>query len=66
MEDSLEAMQPEEQNGFRQGRRIEEHLLTANVCLQKKRWPQVHHFGSSAWIFPKHLTKLIGMRYGLR
>ena len=35
MEDSLEAMQPEEQHGFRQGKRIEEHLLTANVCLQK-------------------------------
>ena len=35
MEDSLEAMQPEEQHGFRQGRRIEEHRLTANVCLQK-------------------------------
>ena len=35
MEDSLEAMQPEEQHGFRQGRRIEEHLLTAKVCLQK-------------------------------
>ena len=35
MEDSLEAMQSEEQHGFRQGRRIEEHLLTANVCLQK-------------------------------
>ena len=35
MEDSLEAMQPEEQHGFRQGRRIEEHFLTANVCLQK-------------------------------
>ena len=28
-------MQPEEQHGFRQGRRIEGHLLTANVCLQK-------------------------------
>ena len=35
MEDALEASQPEEQHGFRQGRRIEEHLLTANVCLQK-------------------------------
>ena len=35
MEDALEATQPEEQHGFRQGRRIEEHLLTANVCLQK-------------------------------
>ena len=35
MEDALEASQPEEQHGFRQGRRIEEHLLTANLCLQK-------------------------------
>ena len=34
-EDALEATQPDEQHGFRQGRRIEEHLLTANVCLQK-------------------------------
>ena len=34
-EDALEATQPEEQHVFRQGRRIEEHLLTANVCLQK-------------------------------
>ena len=65
MEDSLEATQPEEQHGFRQGRRIEEHLLTANVCLQKL-WLQMHHSGSPAWIFPKHLTRLIGMHYGLR
>ena len=28
-------MQPEEQHGFPQGTRIEEHLLTANVSLQK-------------------------------
>ncbi len=35
MEDALEATQPEEQHGFRQGRRIEEHILTANVRLQK-------------------------------
>ena len=66
MEDALEASQPEEQHGFRQGRRIEEHLLTANVCLQKKLRLQIHHFGSSAWIFPKHLTKLIGMHCGPR
>ena len=32
---TTEAMQPEEQHGFRQGKRIEEHLLTANVSLQK-------------------------------
>ena len=35
MEDALENSQPEEQHGFRKQRRIEEHLLTANLCLQK-------------------------------
>ena len=35
MEGSLEDSQPEEQYGFRKRRRIEEHLLTANLCLQK-------------------------------
>ena len=25
----------------------------------------MHHVGSSAWICPKHLTKLIGMQNGL-
>jgi len=64
MEASLEAMQPEEKHSFRQGRRLEEHHLTANVCLQKTATRD--HFGSSAWIFPKHFTKLIGMHYGLR
>ena len=60
IEDSFEAMQPEEQ-----GKQIEEDFLTANVCLQKT-------LAASAplWIinldFSKHLTKLIGMHYGLR
>ena len=35
MENTLENSQPEEQHGFRKQRRIEEHLLTANLCLQK-------------------------------
>ena len=35
MEDTLENSHPEEQHGFRKQRRIEEHLLTANLCLQR-------------------------------
>ena len=31
----LDDHQPEEQHGFRRGKRIEEHLLTANVFLGK-------------------------------
>ena len=35
IETTLEAGQPEEQHGFRAGRRIEEHLLTTNLVLDK-------------------------------
>ena len=35
VEEILEAKQPEEQHGFRPGRRLEEHLLTANLLLDK-------------------------------
>ena len=35
IEDTLETSQPEEQHGFRSKRRIEEHLLTFNVILDK-------------------------------
>ena len=35
MEDAFADWQPEEQHGFRKQRRIEEHLLTANLRLQK-------------------------------
>ena len=35
IEDTLEWNQPEEQHGFRSNRRIEEHLLTLNVILDK-------------------------------
>ena len=36
------------------------------TCVCKKLWLQIHHFGWSAWIVPKHLTKLIGLHYGPR
>ncbi|MCV6574647.1 MAG: reverse transcriptase family protein, partial [Cohaesibacter sp.] len=52
MEDALEATQPEEQHGFRQGRRIEEHLLTANICLQKTLAANV-----PLWIISLDLSK---------
>ena len=35
VEPFLEAAQPEEQHGFRSGRRIEEHLVTANLVIDK-------------------------------
>ena len=35
IEETLEAGQPEEQHGFRAQRRIEEHLLTTNLVLDK-------------------------------
>ena len=34
-EDTLEESQPEEQHGSRKQKRIEQHFLTANLCLQK-------------------------------
>ena len=35
MEDASEDSQPEEQHGFRKQKTIDEHLLTANLSLQK-------------------------------
>ena len=35
IEDTLEHAQPEEQHGFRSGRRLEEHVVTANIVFQK-------------------------------
>jgi len=35
IEEKLEAAQPEEQHGFRAEHRIEEHLLTASLVLEK-------------------------------
>jgi hypothetical protein len=35
MEEALEQAQPEEQCGFRGGRRLEEHVLTANIFVDE-------------------------------
>ena len=35
IEATLDAHQPEEQHGFLKGRRVEEHLLTANLIIDK-------------------------------
>ena len=35
IETTLDAAQPEEQHGFRSGRRIEEHLLTASLVIER-------------------------------
>ena len=34
-EANLDAHQPQEQHGFRKGRHVEEHLLTANLIIDK-------------------------------
>ena len=31
----MEQAQPEEQHGFRSGRRLEEHILSANIIMDK-------------------------------
>ena len=52
MEDTLDDSQPEEQHGFRKQRRIEEHLLTANLCLQKTMEANI-----PLWIISLDLSK---------
>jgi hypothetical protein len=37
IEATLDMEQPEEQNGFRAGRRMEEHVLTTNLMLDKSK-----------------------------
>ena len=48
----LEAHQPEEQHGFRQHRRMDEHLLTATLFLDKA-WDK----GIPGWIVSLDLSK---------
>ena len=48
----LEAHQPEEQHGFRQHRRMDEHLLTATLFLDKA-WDK----GIPVWIVSLDLSK---------
>ena len=49
---SLEICQPEEQHGFRPNRRLEEHLLTANMFLDKATQVQI-----PVWIVSLELSK---------
>ena len=48
----METKQPEEQHGFRPGRRLEEHLLTANLLLDKAAAA-----GITVWIVSLDLSK---------
>ena len=52
IENILELEQPEEQHGFRPGRRIEEHLLTTNIFLDKATAA-----GRTIWIVSLDLSK---------
>ena len=52
MEHLLDAAQPEEQHGFRAHRRIEEHLLTANLLIDKTLAS-----GIPIWIISLDLSK---------
>ena len=52
IEATLEQHQPEEQHGFRSGRRIEEHLLTANIVIDKTLLANV-----PLWIVSLDLSK---------
>ena len=46
VEPVLEANQPEEQHGFRAGRRLAEHLVSANLVIDK-----LLAVGKPVWIF---------------
>ena len=48
----LDAEQPEEQHGFRAGRRVEEHLLSANILLEK-----ADATGFPVWIISLDLSR---------
>ena len=52
VEEILEAKQPQEQHGLRPGRKLEEHLLTANLLLDKAAAG-----GIRVWIISLDLSK---------
>ena len=52
VEDTLEIHQPEAQHGFRPNRRLEEHLVTANLFLDKA-WS----VGMTVWVVSLDLSK---------
>ena len=64
VEEILEAKQPEEQHGYRPGRRLEEHLLTANLLLDKAAaagitvW--IDKFRLVKGIWPRTLANIVG------
>ena len=57
IEHCLENSQPEEQHGFRSGRRLEKHLVTANLVGDKLFARQTSHYGLPAWICRGLLTE---------
>ena len=48
----LDSCQPEEQHGFRAGRRLEEHLLTANLFFDKTLAANI-----PVWVLSLNLSK---------
>ena len=52
IEPALEAAQPEEQNGFRSGRRLKKHVVTAFLIFQK-----THAIGKPVWAISRDLSK---------
>ena len=52
LEHVLDAEQPEEQHGFRAGRRLEEHLLSANIL-----WDKAETTGLPVWSISLDLSK---------
>ena len=52
IEPILESVQPEEQHGFRPNRRLEEHLLTANMIIDNTR-----QCGMPLWVLSLDLSK---------
>ena len=53
IEPYLDSHQPEEQHGFRAGRRLEEHLLTANLFVDKTLAANI-----PVWILSLDLSKI--------
>ena len=64
IEPLIEAGQPEEQHGFRPNRRMEEHLVTANLVVDKFFGIDMPVCGSSAWTCQKLSTEWIGTNCG--
>ena len=60
VEPALEASQPEEQHGFRRGRRLEEHLVSANLVIDK-----LLAAGKPVWIVSLDLSKAFDRVNGL-